>query len=213
MILKIAIIIFSGVLGATSSYVRAGESFNSIATNCALQYEVNIDRSEREEIDSISGNASLDLIEFLLIFPEYDRIQVALAWIECLVPQFENTQNGNKIYTDAIVSDNRTQFPDLTNRTLEVDAWLDEHGENEIQYPFSVSNKCDMQVSWEKRSGLGFTWGYQVVSEYGSSVLRSFSGINMSPKNEPIGAGNYYLIISSKRDAGQAKLDLVTRCR
>lgn len=62
-------------------------SFDTIATECALKYDVEINESEREGIKQISGEVSLDLKDFVLIFPDTDRGAIALAWMECIVPK------------------------------------------------------------------------------------------------------------------------------
>lgn len=76
---------------------NANETFTRVVTDCALKYEVEIGRNEQDAIDKVAGSVSLDLVAFLLIFPEEDRSKVALAWLECLIPGFEPAANGGGI--------------------------------------------------------------------------------------------------------------------
>jgi hypothetical protein len=112
------VLIVSLLLSFLSTASNAEEGFSKIATECALKYEVEIGRNEKEEIEEVAGSVSLDFTAFLLIFPEEDRAKIASAWLECLAPNFEPTASGSGINPSAQTAKLIWDFPHVEDSGL-----------------------------------------------------------------------------------------------
>ncbi|MGE4069840.1 MAG: hypothetical protein AB7E72_01540 [Lysobacterales bacterium] len=207
-ILSLIEIIF---LAAFIRSADASQSFTEIATTCATKYNVNVARTTENNLEEISGKASLDLVEFLELFPKPDRASVARMWIECLSPKFRTNESG-EILPNAIVSENRVTYPDLTGKKLEIDTQVDINGMKSQDFPFQVKNNCDIDLAWREKSGLGFTWSFVLNTEFDSEMIKSLMGTNFPPLQLAVGPGKYYLRVKAKRGAVRARLLMTTRC-
>lgn len=204
---------FAFGLMLSAPLAHAEGSFSQIATQCALGYNFEIGRNAESEIERLSGKTEVDIIEFLLVFPESERSKVALAWVQCLAPNFPATPAGGINPTGTITSNNNN-FPDLTNKTLTIETFIDSNGRNKELHPFSVTRFCNIDLSWPNQFMPGGRWQFSLRTENDSQIVSSYLGTNTSPRQTQVGPGNYYMIVASKNPgAGIVQMTVTTRCR
>ncbi|WP_152912421.1 hypothetical protein [Candidatus Rhodobacter oscarellae] len=204
---------FACGLMLSAPLAHAEGSFSQIATQCALGYDIEISRNAESEIQRLSGRTDVDLIEFLLVFPETERSKVALAWLECLAPKFPDTPTGG-INPTGTITGNNTNFPDLTNKTLTIETFIDSNGSNKELHPFSVIRFCNVDLNWPKQFMPGGRWQFSLRTENDSQIVKSYLGTNIPPRQTQVGPGNYYMIVASKNPgAGIVQMTVTTRCR
>ncbi|MGE4069839.1 MAG: hypothetical protein AB7E72_01535 [Lysobacterales bacterium] len=92
-----AISYFSGDMHLTVSATSESPTFTKVATECALKYEIRVEKDFLREAEKLSGQVSLDMPDFIKLFPPNDRAKVTIAWFECLAPQFDHTPDGSRI--------------------------------------------------------------------------------------------------------------------